>query len=200
MIKAIAFDLDGVYFSTGKKEFMATVAKKFGINEQTVSQLFLDSPQMAAYKKGEISGENFWEYAIKEWKIRTTCKELLQILQQSYTENKQLLRLIIKLRNSGYQIICCSNNFVDMISMLNDKFDFLKNFDYTLFSYDWGILKPKLFEKITEITSFKPDEIILIDDNEELIKDVVKLGFHAILYGDAHNIEKELHVAGIDMN
>jgi hypothetical protein len=43
MIKGIVFDLDGVYFSEGKKEFIANLSKIFNLDESRVKEFFLNS-------------------------------------------------------------------------------------------------------------------------------------------------------------
>ena len=40
MIKGIIFDLDGVYFSSGKKEFVENVVTRYQIDIEKVKQVF----------------------------------------------------------------------------------------------------------------------------------------------------------------
>jgi len=60
MIKAIIFDLDGVYFKNGKKNFIKNISSKFNISEERVKEVFLKSNMMnKQYKLGKITGKEF---------------------------------------------------------------------------------------------------------------------------------------------
>lgn len=45
MIKAITFDLDGVYFVNGKSNFISNLVK-IGVSEDEVKRVFLKSDEM----------------------------------------------------------------------------------------------------------------------------------------------------------
>jgi len=60
MIKAIVFDLDGVYFENGTKVFKDTILKRFSISENEFSSVYFSSSKMQDYKKGKIDGNIFW--------------------------------------------------------------------------------------------------------------------------------------------
>ena len=170
MIKGIVFDLDGVYFQNGKQNFIKNVSEKFNINEKTVADFFLKSDLMMKYKKGDISGDEFWKNAIKVWNIKTTPEDLIKLLENGYKINNYTNKLIQKIREKGRKAIVCSNNFPERIKALNERFNFLKNFDFIILSYEYHMLKPQLFTKILEITNFSEEEVIIIDDNKQLIQ------------------------------
>ena len=192
MIKGIVFDLDGVYFQNGKKNFIRKVSDKFNIDRNIVADIFLKSDLMTRYKGGEIKGDDFWKNAIKIWKIKSTPKELIGILKEGYEVNDSAKKLIQEIRNKGFKTIICSNNFLDRIKILNEKFNFLEDFDFVILSYEYNILKPELFKKIPEITKFSEKEIIIIDDSPDLIKKAKEIGFNTILCDDPNKIARKL--------
>lgn len=192
MIKGIVFDLDGVYFQNGKKNFVKSVAKKFNISMDDVADFFLESDLMRRYKKGEIKGEEFWNNAIKLWEIKAAPQELLEILKNGYEINNYTKTLIQKIRKRGIKAIICSNNFPERIRALNEKFYFLDDFDFIIFSYENRVLKPQLFAKIPEVTHFSEEEIVIIDDNVDLINKAKEMGFKTILCNDPGKIGTEL--------
>ena len=74
MIKAITFDLDGVYFVNGKSNFIANLGK-FGVSEEEAKRVFLQSDEMNKfYKEGKMTDDEFWTWASKEWKLNKTQK------------------------------------------------------------------------------------------------------------------------------
>ena len=113
--------------------------------------------------------------------------------------NDIAIKLIAKLRKKGIKSIICSNNFDGRIRVLNERFDFLKDFDFVVLSYKHGITKPKLLEKVLEKTHFKPEEIVVIDDGKEIIQEAGKRGFKTILCEDPHKTDFYLKKLGISL-
>lgn len=188
MIKGIIFDLDGVYFKNGKKNFVENVSSKFGVDKTLVEQVFLKSKEMDQYKEGKLSGDEFWNYAIKEWKISSTPKELLKVLQQGYETNALAIDLIHKVKSKGIKAIICSNNFKERIQVLDERFGFLKDFDAIILSYEYKKLKPDLLRVVPEKAKLPVEEILVIDDSEKNIDGAKQLGFQTILCEDADRL------------
>ena len=67
MIKAITFDLDGVYFINGKSNFIDNL-EKLGVPREEAIRVFSKSDEMKKlYKTGKMTDQEFWSFAIKEW-------------------------------------------------------------------------------------------------------------------------------------
>jgi len=191
MIKGVIFDLDGVYFKNGKENFIKNIVA-LGVKEDEVKRIFLKSKEMSDYKEGKISGKTYWEWAIKEWRLKLKPEQLVKILQKGYKLNEKALPLMKKLKLKGIKSIICTNNFKERIECLDEKFNFIKDFDYSLISYEYGLLKPNLFNKIEYITGMKPQEILILDDRKDLIDEAVKMGFNASLCEDPNKVEEYL--------
>jgi HAD superfamily hydrolase (TIGR01509 family) len=151
---------------------------------------------MREYKKGNKSGGEYWLEAIRKWGIDATEYQLIELLQKSYKVNMKIKSLIESWRRKGIVCIVCSNNFEERIKSLNERFAFLRDFDYVILSYEHHLLKPSLFSKINEKTGFKPSEVVIIDDDPSLIKEAEKMGFNSILYDSPENTGAELQKIG----
>jgi epoxide hydrolase-like predicted phosphatase len=199
-IKMIVFDLDGVYFLDGHSNFKKNLMVKYNLPIEDIVKVYFSSEMMIKVKKGEISSKEFWDYAIKEWNIKATREELLDLLVSGYKVNEDAINLINKLKLKGYLIGACTNNFEDRINILNNKFNFLKDFDYVVLSYKEGIIKPnkEIFEKLCVISNLKPNQIVISDDNLTNIENLKDLGFNAILYTDFNQFVKELKNLGVE--
>lgn len=197
MIKAVIFDLDGVYFKNGKSNFIKSLVD-LGVSEDEAKRVFLKSDLMnKSYKAGKISGEEFWTWAAKEWNIKKSPEELIKILQKGYELNEIAMPLIKLLKAKGIKLIICSNNFKERIKCLDERFNFVKDFDYSILSYEYGILKPELFKKIKEKTGFDNSEVLILDDGEDLIKEAIRQGFNAVLCKDNDDLKKYLRDFGV---
>jgi len=170
MIKGIVFDLDGVFFLNGTENFIKNVNERFNVSKDDAIQCYKKSDEMNKfYKTGKWNGNQYWTWFIKKLEIDSTKDELLELLSEGYAINKQALNLCRKLRIKGYKTLICSNNFPERIEILNRKFNFLKEFNIRIFSFEVGFLKPdeKIFKILCDNSKLKSNEIFFADDNEK---------------------------------
>ena len=133
MVKAITFDLDGVYFVNGKSNFIKALGE-LGVSEDEAKRVFLKSDEMNnLYKTGKMTDEEFWSWAAKEWRLNKSPQELIDLLTQGYSVDDNVVNVIKKVRENGYKTLICSNNFPARVNGLHKKFSFLDNFDTPVF-------------------------------------------------------------------
>jgi len=197
VIKAVVFDLDGVYFDKGKKNFVNNISEKFKVNKELFWDFFINSDLMIKYKKGKISKNQFWSKTIEKFHIKSTPDELLRILKEGYEICPKTVRLVRRLRKVGIKTIICSDNFKERIEVLQERFNFLNDFDLVVLSYAYGMLKPALLRKIVKASSFKPEELVVIDDNKKTIEEAKRNGFKAILCENPEKIGIKLKQFGV---
>ena len=202
MIKGIVFDLDGVFFLNGTENFIKNVSKKFNVPKEKVIQSYKKSDEMNKfYKTGKWNGDQYWAWFIKELGIDSTKEELIELLSQGYSINQQALDLCRELRGKGYKTLVCSNNFPERIEILNKKFDFLKDFDTTIFSFEIGILKPnhEIYKTLCRKSRLKPEEVFLADDSENNIESAKEFGIHTVFYSNFEEFVNELKKLGVEI-
>lgn len=184
MIKAVVFDLDGVYFEGGTENFIESLIAKYGISRDAIIAVYLKSEEMLKYKRGEIDSNTYWQYAIKEWNINASRQELVRLLISSYSANPETVRFVEELRQAGIKTAICTNNFPDRFESLKSKFELDKYFDVIVTSYEEGITKPsdEIFKILSDRLGLQPSEIVMSDDREANVEALQKLGFEAFLY------------------
>lgn len=200
MIKAITFDLDGVYFPKGKKEFLRSLID-LGVSREKAEEVFFGNKMNKEYKLGEISDNEFWSWAIKEWNIDLTVDEIITLMIKGYGVDKKVEELVKKCKESGYKTLICSNNFPARINGLQKRFGFLKNFDITVYSYEAGIAKPnkEIFEELVRKSKVKPEEIIFADDDKEKISGAKEIGIQAFIYEGFDKFFNKLKELGVKL-
>ncbi|HLC33147.1 MAG TPA: HAD-IA family hydrolase [Candidatus Nanoarchaeia archaeon] len=193
-IRAVVFDLDGVYFESGTQTFIKKLQETFSLSEDEIKEVYLKSQQMQEYKKGLMSGDVFWAFAIKTWGIKVTKEELLNLLVQSYEENPATIEFILHLRKKGVKIAACTNNFKERIEGLQKRFGFKNNFDVFVASCEEGVLKPDpaIFKIIAKKLGLSPQEILMSDDSEKVIDVLKDSGFQAFLYKGLADFKKRV--------
>lgn len=192
MVKAITFDLDGVYFKEGCwGNFMKNLPKKI-TDEEKIKYVLVKSPEMTAFRIGNISEENFWNFARRELEIRVDNEGIFKSLRDSYEINPEVSNFVKEVRAKGLKTCICSSNTVTRTRELNKKFDFFKDFDVRVFSFEVGIAKPDkgIFEELVRQTGCQANEIIYADDNEISYQSALSVGINAFLYTGFEDFKK----------
>lgn len=182
-IKAICFDLDGVYFTPESfQKFKRTISN--GVDEEIVNNVLYKSNEMLSFKKGLITENEYWNFVRRELKIDLKNEQLFEILKDSYETNLQIVDLVRTVRKKGYKTCICSNNFETRIRELNKKFDFLKDFDVHIFSYKTGVMKPDkgIFEALIRESHVDANQIVYSDDSPEKLLGANELGIHTFVF------------------
>ena len=115
-------------------------------------------------------------------------------------EYEYTIPMLKQLKDARYKIWLISNSSVFEIEHLKEKTKILDYVDYQLFSFDIGKIKPdlKIFEKMLEISWYKPEETIMIWD--KLWDDVLpprELGMNSLLFENYEQLKKDLLDYGI---
>ncbi len=201
MIKAITFDLDGVYFVNGKSNFIANLGK-LGVSESEAKRVFLESHEMNnLYKVGKMTDDEFWTWAGKEWNLSLKPQELIDLLISGYEVDDSVVEVVKKVRKNGYKTLICTSNFPARINGLQKRFKFLDNFDVWALSYEVGFNKPtkELFEELIRKSNVKANEIIFADDHDENVEGAKKVGIHAFIYEGFDKFIEKLKTLGVNV-
>ncbi|MCL5090740.1 MAG: HAD-IA family hydrolase [Patescibacteria group bacterium] len=199
MIKAITFDLDGVYFPNGKANFIMTLGE-LGISEEEAKRVFLKSDQMNQfYKNGKMTDEEFWTWAAKEWQLNKSPKELIDLLVNGYDVDERVTEIIKKVRANGYKTLICSNNFKARIDGLQKKIEFLNDFDAWVFSFEVGVSKPSpvIFQELVERADVPAETIVFADDNPDNLAGAKEVGIETFLYEGFDKFMQKLVELGV---
>ncbi len=201
MIKAITFDLDGVYFPDGKTNFIKAL-EKHGISEDEAKRVFLKSDEMnEQYKLGTMSDEVYWTWAAAEWKTSLTPQELQALLIESYSVDPEVEELVQSVRQHGYKTLICSNNFPARVNGLQERFGFLDNFDVAVFSHEVGAVKPSkaIFEELAKRSGVSAEEIAFADDDATKLSGADEIGITTFVYEGFEKFVEHLKQLGVEV-
>lgn len=198
-IKVITFDLDGVYFPNGKANFIKSL-ENLGVSEDEAKRVFLKSTQMnQEYKVGKMTDQEYWEWAVSEWKLNLSWKEVVNLMIDSYDVDENVVSTVRKLREVGYKTAICSNNFPARINGLQEKFGFLNDFDVIALSYEVGESKPsvKIFEELVKKSGVESESIVFADDNSDNLNGAKEVGITTFLYEGFDKYLDQLKSVGV---
>lgn len=184
MIKAVTFDLDGVYFTPQSfKNFKANLPKKVA-DEEKVNWVLYKSPEMQNFKTGKMRENEYWDFVRKELGVELRNDGIFKLLRDSYEVNTEVKDFVSEVKSKGLKTCICSNNFVTRIREVDSKFGFLKDFDIKVFSFEVGIMKPGkgIFEILIKQSGVYPKEILYADDDASKLTGAIELGINAFVY------------------
>ncbi|MGQ9782059.1 MAG: HAD family hydrolase [Nitrososphaeria archaeon] len=193
-IKAIVFDLGGVYFADGTTKALKQFEKMLRVPKGELDNFFGGQYYGRDYRLGKIDSEEFWR-AVKERlnldseMIRT----LEEIWHSSYTRNKGMKTLVRTLRKR-YKVAALSDNIKERVEYLNKRYGLDKEFDCHVYSFEYGLLKPdkQLLEILIKRLQVEKDEVIIVDNSAKNVESFRKAGFKAIRFRSVSQIRTEL--------
>lgn len=191
MIKAVIFDLNGVFIQGPK--LSDRFYKKFGIVPEEFMPVLKNI--MGKVRKPD-AGDTFayWKPYLDKWGIKMTRDDFFSFWFDEEKEAPELTELAKKLKDKGIKIFILSNNFNERADYYKKNFTFLNIFDKVYYSWQTGFVKPnpEAFENLLLENNFKAEECIYFDNSEENIEIGGKLGIKSFLFKDTEGLEKTL--------
>jgi HAD superfamily hydrolase (TIGR01509 family) len=192
MIRAVIFDLGGVYFTDGFKSAINKFHRKYGmpakkLKDELVGGIGKD------YCTGKISRKVFWNRLSKSFKLSEKHTKLDNMWNECYYINPDLRQMARQLRKK-MKIGILSSTSRQRLAYLNKKYDFYKDFHYRQFSYHTKTTKSdeKTFEFLAAKLKMKPSEILYIDDEFEHLRAAKKAGIKTLKFTNNIQLERDL--------
>ena len=193
MIKTIAFDLGGVYFTNGLDRAVKLISENYFVDEKEVRKA-LHGALGRQLRRGEITELDFWNKAIERWGIEEDPLFLGHVWSSGYIPREGLIKIIEDLKKAGYGVFFLSNFFEEWIKSFEERYHFLENFDGGVFSCRVSSAKPEteIYERLLEKVGDSPNEILFIDDEEPNLEPAKELGIDTILFKNTEQLIEEL--------
>ncbi|MFH1561530.1 MAG: HAD-IA family hydrolase, partial [Patescibacteria group bacterium] len=120
-----------------------------------------------------------------------------QLLKKHFEQSmdQEVVKLISDLKKSGLVVGCLSNT-ENYMEPFHHRLQELVGFDFRILSYQAGLRKPdeKIYRLIFDFGSWKPEEVVFIDDKEENVVGAKKLGIEAVRFKNYQQLLKDLTV------
>ncbi len=190
MIKIIAIDFGGVYFTWSDKKAVKDLCKITGADSKSVrSSMHKHIKKLHVLA---ITEKQYWHRFCKDIGKNINHRLLQKTIESQCKPIYPVIRFVEQLRKN-YKIALVSN-FTPLLDDYDKKYHFYKNFDYLLSSHMVRLRKPHapIFKLLIKRTKAKPEEIIFIDDLQRNINGAKKVGIKTILFKNLKQLKKEL--------
>lgn len=183
-IKAVIFDMDGVLIDARDWHYEA-LNKALGLFGMAISRFdhlvtydglpTREKLKMLTMEKGFPEGLHGF---INDLKQQYTIEEVIMKCRPVFHHQYALSRL----KSEGYKLVVCSNSIKDTITHMLTKAGIIDYFDFYLSNQDVKKGKPDPEMYTTAITrlGLKPDECLVVEDNENGIRAALASGAHLL--------------------
>lgn len=185
-IQNIVFDVGNVILQWDPVSIVKNVFPDFVNFSYLVDKLFF-SETWIALNEGKISEKeviNIYQSDLNLdiWQL----EKLMKYVKESLIPIENSIDLIIKLHEANYKLYILTNNTMEIMSYLKEKYDFWNLFCGIVVSSDIRMRKPLylIYKYLLDRYSLIPEETIFIDDLEPNIKSAELLHMNTILFKD----------------
>ena len=199
-ITTFVFDMGGVLFADGSQT-SATLKTEKNYDPDLIKKIIRSDVRHNAMR-GKITDNEFWQWAKAELPPDYDIDYIRHTFYESYSMDEDAMALALKLKKLDYRIIIFSGNMKTRVEYLDKKYNFLKNFETAVFSFNEGYTKPDLefFDALVRSLGCDPGQAFLIDDREFNIAYMKeKYGMDGAIYsqGQIENLINKLKEIGI---
>jgi len=201
MIKTIAFDLGGTYFTHGARIALKKLYNILDIPKEELDKKLKDVNDTAGneYRRGKLTRDEYWTIVQKALGVdEATAKKMEISWHSSYEPNVGMDDLVAALRKK-YRVIAFTGSIKERADYLNKRYDLFNKFDDIIFTFNVGFTKKEkgFYDFFFKAIRCKPSECIAIDDKQHVLDKLKPLGVKTILFKNANQVAATLNKFGV---
>jgi epoxide hydrolase-like predicted phosphatase len=192
MIKVVIFDLGGVLFTNGTKQFITFLSQQYNLDRELVKDV-LDGDLGSQYREGKINRDTFWKQTLEKLKINVDIDRLEEQWINGYELIAGTKDIIFEL-NKQYKVYYLSDNVRERVEKINNRYNFLQWFEDGIFSHEVGVRKPnpEIYKYALQKINVEPHEAIFIDDKPSALAPAHEMGMKTILFESPEQVRNQL--------
>jgi len=196
MIKAIIFDVGGVYMEGSSVDFINRSYKILGIEKTIASSNGVVFDEN--YNKGLISHEDcfrkFFNVPVSEDQMR----KIEDVWTTTWAPTEEMLNLVKNLKKK-YTLAILSNSDLLNSTKYTER-GWYSYFNPIILSHELGIIKPdiRIYEVALAKLRIPSNQCVFIDDQEKVLIPARELGMETILFKSIDQLKEELIEKGVE--
>ena len=193
-VRNVIFDFGEVLLRWKPQEVIDAFYTDARLREQVREAVFRH-PDWLEMDRGTLDEEGAVErFAARMARPPEEMRALLQAARVSLTPMEHSLALARQLKQRGFSLYGLSNMSARNFAYLRERYDHWQMFQGIVISGEVRLIKPDaaIFRHISQLYQLEPAQTAFIDDHPPNIEAARQLGFHAILFRDAQQCEREL--------
>jgi putative hydrolase of the HAD superfamily len=197
MIKTIIFDLGGVLFTNGTKQFISAISERYLLDHELVKDI-MDGDLGSQYREAKITRDEFWKAALEKLNIHADIDALEEQWISGYELIEGTKDIILELTKQ-YKVYYLSDNVRERVDKINNKYNFLAWFEDGIFSHEVGVRKPNpaIYKYALHKAQVQPEEAVFIDDKQSALEPAQEMGITTILFETPEKLREKLTELGV---
>jgi putative hydrolase of the HAD superfamily len=183
-IKAILFDLGKVIVDFDFRPAFDCLSRVTSQTAEEIENFFLQSGLEVLYDGGQITSSDFYKEVKKGLRHSLSYNQFKKVWNQIFTPNREIIRLIERLKTSGYRLVLISNTNAMHYAYLRETCPVLRAFDHHVLSFKEKSRKPdeRIYRSAIRACRVEPHQIFYVDDREDLTEAGAALGLKVYTY------------------
>lgn len=179
MHRAVVFDLGGVLVELGGVEEFGTLVGE--TREEEIWRLWLGSPWVRRYERGQCSRAEFAEGAVAEFGLSIAPEEFLARFLRWPKGLLPGADALVRSVRKDLHVACLSNTNELHWEEQIDGFGLRELFQSHFTSHELGLIKPdrEIYEHVIEALDLEPSRIVFLDDNQLNVESARAAGIDA---------------------
>jgi len=193
MITVVFFDFGGVLAEEGFRDGLLSIARHHGLDPQEFLKTAVDLTFNQGFVTGKLDVKMYWQMLREKTGIHAPDDALSHEVLSRFTVRPWMLDLVKKLKQASIRVAILSDQ-TKWLDEFAKKHGFCQLFERIFNSYYLGMCKRDLalFDYVVAEMGVKPEEALLIDDNQENIERAKQRGLQGILFQTRESFESEL--------
>ncbi len=196
-IKAVFFDLGGVYYSEGFREGLFSIARTAGLDENSFYDHALELVFSSGYVYGRVPEKIYWEQLADISGLEGSPADFRLEILTAFKPMEGMNELVRSLREKVS--VALLTDQTNWLYDLDERDGFFSEFDEVISSFEEGFSKRDLeiFRIACERFGLLPEEGVFFDDNPENVQRASDFGLNALLFEGALSALESLESAGV---
>jgi putative hydrolase of the HAD superfamily len=185
------FDLGGVFIPDSTRELNRAMARLIGMPEAELAGQW--TAALPLLFTGKLTIREFYARLLGGTKDPDmVLAEHLGLYARRYRIEPAMLELLSRLKER--HVTACLTNTEGEVARINHDKGLYQLFHHAFLSTELGLMKPEpaMFLRAMERLRAAADDVVFVDDKGENIEAAHRLGMRAILFLDAHRLERDL--------
>lgn len=200
MIKNVIFDIGNVMVRWSPEEIIRLT---FGDDADipSIRAKVFQSEVWRDYNLGNMTQRQVLDSLIKQFgfssiQMERLCYYLMTTQIQIFGQNQLLQRL----KDAGFGVYALTDNVIEIVNYLKEKYDFWELFDGSVVSDDVHLLKPQpeIYLHLLDTYQLTAQECVFTDDVSRNIRGCEAVGIHGIVFENSTQLETRLHELGLE--
>ncbi len=201
-LRAVLFDYGLVLSSPPVLSAHQTLVDLFTLGPEVFDRCYWANRH--PYDAGRYTGDAYWQKVAGDAGISLTPTQIAKLIEADILMwsgiNTPMLQWARNVGRAGFKTGILSNIGFELATALENKFPWVAEFKYTIWSCRFACAKPEpeIFQFAQKMLQVAPQETLFIDDREENIDAARTAGFHGVVFKDVQQLAHDLKAQGFD--